>query len=114
MSKFKTTQKEAKNSNTIVLAVPAMFLQHVLNFESPIAYNSGRDGWNFDLYQLNGCHSIVTGYRGHGKACTHDLNHYPELKDSLRQFDNKCAGSDISRDDRLSKLIELLDYHLVM
>lgn len=111
---FKTTRKQAKESNTIVLAVPSCFLQHAMNYESRIAYNKGVNGWNFDLYQLNGTYSIVTGYRGHTQSSTHDINDYPELKTALRHFDNACVGSMMSKEDRKTKLIELLDYHLVM
>lgn len=114
MSKFKITLKEAKQSNTIVLAVPYCELQAVLNYESPIAYNAGRDGWNLDLYKLNNTHSIVTGYRNTDRASTHKLIDYPELKTALKQLEVDCCNKDISRDDRLPKLIELLDYHLVM
>ncbi|MBO6224522.1 MAG: hypothetical protein J6N72_03575, partial [Psychrobacter sp.] len=63
MSKYKITRKAAKASNTCVLAISYCDLQHVLNYESPVAYNAGNDGWNFDLYELNGQYSIVTGYR---------------------------------------------------
>lgn len=114
MSKFKTTLKEAKQSNTIVLAVPYCELQAILNYESPIAYNAGRDGWNLDLYKLNNTHSIVTGYRNTDKASTHSLRDYAELRTSLMNLEKDCYEKDISREGRLSKLIELLDYHLVM
>ena len=114
MPKYHTTQKAAKHSNTIVLAVPYCELQHVLNYESPIAYNAGNDGWNFDLYEISGCHSIVTGYRSTNRASTHSLNDYPKLKEDLKELEQYCAGNDVSREDRLNKLISLLDYHLVM
>lgn len=112
--KTKITQSAAKHSNTIVLAVPYCELQAILNYESPIAYNAGRDGWNFDLYELSGCHSIVTGYRGMDRASTHKLNDYRELKTALKELENYCTGNDVKREDRKAKLIELLDYHLVM
>mgnify|MGYP001148895202 CR=1 FL=1 len=112
--KTKITQSAAKHSNTIVLAVSCCELQAILNYESPIAYNSGRDGWNFDLYEINGCHSIVTGYRGMDRSSTHKLNDYRELKTALKELENYCTSNDVKREDRKAKLIELLDYHLVM
>lgn len=112
--KTKITQSAAKHSNTIVLAVSYCELQAVLKYESPIAYNAGNDGWNFDLYELSGCHSIVTGYRGMDRASTHKLNNHRELKTALAELENYCAGNDVSRQDRKDKLIALLDYHLVM
>lgn len=117
MTKLHITQRDAKASNTIVLAVPYGDLQHTLMFESPIAYNGNNaEGWNFNLYQLNGCHSIVTGYRKHGKACTHRLNDYPELKTALAKLEKESrADNAIDSNKRAkAKLIELLDYHLVM
>lgn len=63
--KFKTSAKELKNG------VPEKYLrragycdlQALLNYEEPIAYSSGRYGWNFDVYKIGG-HYITTGYRG--------------------------------------------------
>lgn len=112
--KTKITQSAAKKSNTIVLAVSYCELQAILKYESPIAYNTGNDGWNFDLYELSGCHSIVTGYRGMDRASTHKLNDYRELKMALKELEDYCAGNDVSRQDRKDKLISLLDHHLVM
>ena len=112
--KTKITQSAAKNSNTIVLAVSYCELQAILKYESPVAYNTGNDGWNFDLYELSGCHSLVTGYRGMDRASTHKLNDYRELKTALAELENYCAGNDVSRQERKDRLITLLDYHLVM
>lgn len=112
--KTKITQPAAKHSNTIVLSVPYCDLQHILKYESPKAYNAGREGWNFDLYELNGCHSIVTGYRGMDRASTHKLNDNRELKTALTELENYCISNDVSRQNRKDKLIALLDYYLVM
>lgn len=63
--KFKTSAKELKNG------VPEKYLrragycdlQALLNYEEPVAYSSGRYGWNFDVYKI-GNYYITTGYRG--------------------------------------------------
>lgn len=113
MQKFRITQRDAKKSNKIVLAVPYGDLQHVLKYESPIAYNASYS-WNFDLYELNNYYSIVTGYRGHGKACTHDLSNYPELKEALSKLEKQCyADNENNNQVRFKeKLVSLLEYHL--
>lgn len=112
MTKFNTTQKAAKNSNDIVLAVPYCFLQHALNYESPVSGNSGVYGWNFDVYDINDTYSIVTGYRGIDRASTHDLSDYPELRAALKELDQQSVGRTMHKDDRKQKLIELLDKYL--
>ena len=112
MTKYKTTQKDAKTSNEVVLAVPYCFLQHALNYESPTAYNAGNDGWNFDLYDIDSRYSIVTGYRSMDRASTHDLNDYPDMQASLQKFDRDCVGSNMWRDERKKRLIEILNRYL--
>ena len=112
MQKYKTTQKAAKNSNTVVLAVPYCFLQHVLNYESPTAYNSGKDGWNFDVYQIDFRYNIVTGYRSMDRASTHNLNDYPEMRTLLQQFGHDCVDNDMPREERKVKLAAILDSYL--
>lgn len=64
--KFKITRKEIKD-NYRAINVPYCELQGLLSYRSPIAYNSGIYGWNFDMYDFctdfstNIC--ICTGYR---------------------------------------------------
>ena len=114
MTKYKTTQKDAKTSNEVVLAVPYCFLQHALNYESPTAYNAGNDGWNFDLYDIDSRYSIVTGYRSMDRASTHSLNDYPEMRAALKELDQRCVGRDIGRDERKEQLIAILDQYLAI
>ncbi len=112
MAKYKTTQKAAKSSNTVVLAVPYCFLQHVLNYESPTAYNEGVDGWNFDLYQIDYSYNIVTGYRGMDRSSTHNVNDNKELQAALKQLDTQSTDNTLGRDERKAKLIEILEQYL--
>lgn len=86
--KYHTTQKAARNSNKIVLAIGYCALQNVLKHESPIAYNSGANGWNFDLYTLDNEISLVTGYRGMSNASTHSANDIKGLNAALRELEN--------------------------
>lgn len=63
--KFKVTRKEIKE-NYRAVCVPYCELQHLLQYCSPVAYNAGVYGWNYDMYDFtrystNIC--ICTGYR---------------------------------------------------
>lgn len=106
------TQKATKNSNHIVLGVGYCDLQNVLKYLSPIAYNAGRDGWNYDLYCLNDTHSIVTGYRGFDRSCTHHVNDFKGLNQALRDLDAKCASHYVSKEDSVKMLVNLLNEYI--
>lgn len=60
--KFKTTVKEINNYYATVISLGYCDAQHLLSYRSPIAYNAGIYGWNFDLYVIDGI-AITTGYR---------------------------------------------------
>lgn len=66
--KFKVTRKEIKE-NYRAVSVPYFELQSLLHYRSPIAYNSGIYGWNYDVYDFRWDFStnicICTGYRGY-------------------------------------------------
>lgn len=64
--KFKITRKELKENYRCV-SVGYCDLQYLLYYCSPIAYNSGVYGWNYDVYtfeQYSTNIAICTGYRG--------------------------------------------------
>ena len=103
------TQKDTKNSNYVVLGVGYRDLQNVLKYLSPIAYNTGRDGWNYDLYRLNDTYSIVTGYRGFDRSCTHHANDFKGLNQALRDLENDSYNLDLSKDESINKLVNLLN-----
>jgi hypothetical protein len=60
--KYKTTAKALKAGYYHIISVGYCDLQSLLNYKSPVAYNAGTYGWNFDVYDINGV-AIVTGYR---------------------------------------------------
>ena len=66
--KFKVTGKEIKE-NYRAINVPYCELQSLLHYRSPIAYNSGIYGWNYDVYDFRWDFStdicICTGYRNY-------------------------------------------------
>ena len=64
--KFKITRRELKENYRCV-SVGYCELQYILRDCSPIAYNSGVYGWNYDVYtfeQYSTNIAICTGYRG--------------------------------------------------
>lgn len=61
--KLHATIKEIREGSSKLLSVGYCDMQHLLQYESPIAYSSGVYGWNFDAYLVNGI-TICTGYRG--------------------------------------------------
>ncbi|QFP93540.1 sequence-specific DNA binding RNA polymerase II transcription factor [Edwardsiella phage vB_EtaM_ET-ABTNL-9] len=106
------TQKATKNSNYIVLGVSYCDLQNVLKYLSPIAYNAGRDGWNYDLYRINDTYSIVTGYRGFDRSCTHRVRDIKGLNQALRDLETKSYSLDLSKDESKIKLVNLLNDYI--
>ena len=66
--KFKTTQKEIRANYNTIICVPYCGLQNLLNYESPVAYTSRREGWAADIYDMGGGVAIVTGYAPFGNV----------------------------------------------
>lgn len=64
--KFKTTKKEIMNNYAFVCSVPYCELQKLLRFETPIGYTSNTSGWCADVYEVDRCTAIVTGYSPFG------------------------------------------------
>lgn len=64
--KFKTTQKEIRSNYHTIICVPYCSLQTLLNYESPVAYTTRREGWAADIYDLGSGVAIVTGYAPFG------------------------------------------------
>ena len=106
------TQKDTKNSSHIVLGIGACELQNVLKYLSPIAYNAGRDGWNYDLYRLNDTYSIVTGYRGFDRSCTHKAGNIKGLYQALRDLETESYNLDLNKDESITKLVNLLNDYI--
>lgn len=64
--KFKTTQKAIKTNYNTIICIPYCGLQNLLNYESPVAYTSRREGWAADIYDMGGGVAIATGYAPFG------------------------------------------------
>jgi len=63
--KFRTTKKAIMNGYDTVICIGYCDLQHLLNYESPVAYTARREGWGADIYDFGGT-AIVTGYAPFG------------------------------------------------
>lgn len=63
--KFRITRKEilASAPKERIISVPYCAAQSLLRLHTPVAYNAGMYGWNYDVYHVNG-YVICTGYRG--------------------------------------------------
>ena len=62
--KYKTTAKELKEGYYHIISAGYCELQRLLKYKRPVAYASGVYGWNFDVYEINRCCCIATGYHG--------------------------------------------------
>jgi hypothetical protein len=102
--KYKTTAKDLKEGYYYIISVGYCELQTLLKYKSPVAYNAGTYGWNFDVYDVNG-YAIVTGYRSmpsqHSKA-SYDL---------VREYEQKAHDKtkeelDVLIDEFIKRSIE--------
>ena len=62
MTKYRTTDREQRDSNSIVLGFGYCEIQNITRFLSPNAYTCGVYGWRADFYEMDG-YTISTGYR---------------------------------------------------
>lgn len=108
--KFKITRKEIKE-NYRAINVPYCELQSLLHYRSPIAYNAGTFGWNYDMYDFTRDFStnicICTGYRGYpGISVAHDI--YTKYEETAKEIINTMPYREVK--SKLDDLIhEFLD-----
>ena len=60
--KMHVTRKQIMDNFQKVVYIPYCEAETLLRFSSPIGYNSGVYGWNFDLYAFGNV-AVCTGYR---------------------------------------------------
>lgn len=100
--KYKTTEKAIKQNYSKIIKVGYCNLQHLLQYETPIAYTCGATGWKADIYEFNGI-LIVTGYQPFGNI----LADY-DLCEEYEERTQKIINSRPSRPDtELKNLINL-------
>ena len=61
MTKIKATKKEMRNGYNRIISIGYCNLQSLLDYERPIAYSAGINGWSCDYYVKNNI-LISTGY----------------------------------------------------
>ena len=61
MTKYRTTDKEQRENNVIVLGFGYCEIQNITRFLNPNAYTAGVFGWRADFYEMDG-YTISTGY----------------------------------------------------
>lgn len=85
--KFKTTRKAIQDGYHRILSVGYCELQHLLKYQSPVAYSAGVYGWNADYYIVEGV-LIATGYRSlpNSRNTKCDYN-------TARKYDNMAQGN---------------------
>ena len=98
--KFKTTRKEINQNYKNIICVGYCKMDYLLTNQQPIAYASGVNGWNCDVYDVNGV-AIVTGYNPFGnirpdyetikkyedEACRIACNSWGSYQNMINQID---------------------------
>ena len=79
--KYKTTDKAIRAGYGTTIRIGYCNAQNLLRLENPIAYNSNREGWKYDVYAFGNV-AIITGYSPIGKIA-------PEY-DTIRAYDKKA------------------------
>lgn len=81
--KYKATRKAVMNGYAHVIYTGYCGLTETLSNIAPVAYTTGVNGWNADVYDF-GAYAIVTGYRPFG-----DIRLDENLREALNDV---CAG----------------------
>lgn len=66
--KTRTLQKHVRAEFSTIIKVGYCRLQHLLNYENPIAYTTNAYGWAADVYDVGNGVAIVTGYAPFGRV----------------------------------------------
>lgn len=102
--KFKTTEKAIKANYSKIIKVGYCNLQHLLQYETPMAYTCGLSGWKADIYNIEGT-LIVTGYQPFGNITgNYDLYQKYEKKAEKILYSDKNFSYKVKK-NRLNKLI---------
>lgn len=101
--KYETTQKAIRQSYKNVIAIGYCKAQFLLQYMSPEACTTRREGWASDIYIINHDTAISTGYKPFGniKPSIDLLDYY---NDKARKID-----SSLPFEDRVKVTTQLLD-----
>lgn len=103
MNKLKTSKKEVKENNYLILSVGYCKLQNLLKYQNPIAYSSGVYGWACDYYDIDSV-IISTGYNP--LSSKNMVSNYELIK----EYDDKASLIDYTlpyqvRKDKVNALL---------
>ena len=87
MTKYKTTDREQRENNAIVLGFSYCDIQNIERFLKPNAYTCGVYGWRADFYEFDGF-TVSTGYsplRYISLTDYKDINAYRKTKAAILQ-----------------------------
>lgn len=101
--KHKTIQRAIKQSYKNVIAINYCKAQFLLQYMSPEAYTTRKEGWASDIYVINHDTVISTGYKPFG-------NIKPSF-DLLNCYEDKARKIDLSLpfEDRVKATTQLLN-----
>lgn len=98
-TKYRTTNREQRRNNFIVISIGYCDIQNITHFLRPEAYTCGLYGWNADFYAVPGFDNVIisTGYRplhyamnkraaAIGERVRRDLLRYDKRLSKLRPF----------------------------
>lgn len=99
MTKYKTTDREQRQNNAIVLGFSYCDIQNIERFLTPNAYTCGIYGWRADFYEFDGF-TISTGYsplRYIDLTDYKDINAYRKTKAAILQEGLKKIESKLNK-----------------
>lgn len=110
MPKFKTTRKQIKNNFSKIFSCGYCDLDELTD-KSPLLYNSGIYGWNYDVYVF-GSIAVTTGYRGmFGKEIDFDFLRSLQKEAKENQKNNEWTNKELyhaKKEEIENKLIQWL------
>ena len=93
--KFKTTNKEVRNGFSVVLSIGYCNIQHLLNYETPVAYTTRKEGWASDIYDVGRGVAISTRYAPVSGICVdrkleeeYDEKALKIITENINDYDN--------------------------
>lgn len=94
--KIKATRKSIVETSTRVVSAGYCDLQNLLAAHSPIAYNAGIYGWNFDAYEIDGV-TICTGYQNMPGRRANNIHEYDSRAREIWSWENTAMTYDEKR-----------------
>ena len=104
MGKIRVTKKQVMEAYCNVYYTGYCDLQGLLTYKEPAYYTAGAYGWGADVYILDACSVLVTGYAPFG---TKRLQ-YGDVKQAEAEATQILRGVGVDYDERITTLDEIL------